>query len=266
MCSPGERFCLTLKDMQFFPTKRLGLFSYNELKILTDETAIREGRLEKIEVEHLYDDLDTDKFDVVIKMFNGCIELCTAMDNFITEKVGKINNISRFNQFIDFFKDFIKLFKKCDDSEESSALEGSYNESGENSNVPSKKASVHSIGVNGGRTVNSREDVAKVLKELTGWYKKFDKVSMDLFILEAVIKSMESDDFETAAEALKAVAAKINKVFGVSIATQTEPKAEIKKASNNTEKKETEENNTGSEKTHDVYGKAGDLTGNSNVF
>ena len=93
-------------------TKRLGTFSFEELKTLSDEHGIRKKEHESVELNHIYSEVQGEYLDTLVAHFKKCLELFTGINDFINEKVGVEFNSGRVNLMIDLFTEMITFFKE----------------------------------------------------------------------------------------------------------------------------------------------------------
>ena len=64
-----------------------------------------------MELNHIYSEIQGEYMDTLLAHFTKCLELWTAINDFINEKVGVENNRSRVDLMIDLFNELITFFK-----------------------------------------------------------------------------------------------------------------------------------------------------------
>ena len=175
MSSQHEHLCRMLNEMRLIETQRIGKFNFNDIKILTDETAVRSEAIANIEIEHIGADLKQEKFEESISLLKESIEICGKIDAFITEKVGEQNNISNLNKLTAFMNDMLKLFGMCIRTGEESVEESVQDSEGggaatSSGNTVKITKEYNEVSIGDG-IVKTEEDVVRQLKYLIKWYE-----------------------------------------------------------------------------------------------
>ena len=178
MSSQHEHLCKMLSEMRLVETQRIGKFNFNDIKILTDETAVRSEALANIEIEHIAADLKQEKFEENISLLKECIEICRKINAFITEKIGEQNNVSNLNKLIDFLGNMVTLFSKCKansdqvvtDSAQGETLINTVNTEPKTGNAVSIRKNYQNVNIGDG-VIETEQDAITHLKYLKKWYE-----------------------------------------------------------------------------------------------
>ena len=167
LAAPTEIFCQMILKMLLIKIDRVGVFSYQDLKVLVDPTAEREDRLEGVELENLAMAADAERMGELVASLKKIAGLCDEINNFITGKIGEENNTSNFDKLVNFFNEFANLLEvellNCRDNE----VENGGDEPDDD--VENKELSVASKPQAKRKLINNRKDVAKVINELCKW-------------------------------------------------------------------------------------------------
>ena len=188
MASEHEHLCKMLKRMRLIETQRIGKFNYNDIKVLSDETAVRNEALANVEIEHIASDLKQEKYEETVSLLKDCIKIVKEIDDFITEKVGEKNNVSNLNKLIEFMDDMLKLFGKCIGKGDGN--DGDEEDSDTTEEVNFVKGTNTSVKV---KTINSRKDFNKIINDLCKWLKDNDPSSFTYYYLQKAKESFGKD-------------------------------------------------------------------------
>ncbi len=195
MASPHEHLCTMLKTMHFIETQRIGKFSYEDIKTLADETAVRGAGLESVELEHISADIKKEKYTETVNSLKGVIKLCSEINDFITEKVGEKNNISNLNNFIKFIENIINLFSEHIKTE--SDVEPVFSEPTEKIVLPIQNSGVRKNESIGSETINNKKDIIRNIDEITKWLNENETGSFSAFLIDKAKDCLSMDCWKT---------------------------------------------------------------------
>ncbi|HJO94745.1 MAG TPA: type VI secretion system ImpA family N-terminal domain-containing protein [Victivallales bacterium] len=194
MASPHEHLCTMLKTMHLIETQRIGKFSYEDIKTLADETAVRGAGLENIEFEHISSDINKEKYTETVNSLKDIIKLCSEINDFITEKVGEQNNVSNLNNLIKFIEEMISLFNEH--IKTVSEVEPVFEKPTEQVNSPVLQTVSQEQTVNTNGVINSEQDVLNMFKQINDWYKLNLPTSPVPFVVNKAINLIGKDFME----------------------------------------------------------------------
>ena len=220
LCAKTEYIYNKLTTMPLIKTKRIGTFSFEELKTLADEHGIRKKEHESVELNHIYSDVRGEYLDTLLAHFKKCLDLWTSINDFINEKVGVENNSARVNLMIDLFNEMITFFKEelTFTPEELEDVEGveDVEDTGktENSKSDSKEKLATTKKLRRGQLINNRKDIEKVFNEVCRWLEENEPSSPVLMFTEDIRGLLGQKYIETT-KSIQNITGKINSALGV---------------------------------------------------
>ena len=213
LCGHSEYLYPKLITMPLIKTKRLGTFSFEELKTLADEHGIRKKEHESVELNHIYSEVQGEYLDTLVAHFKKCLELFTGINDFINEKVGVEFNSGRVNLMIDLFTEMTTFFKEnlAFSPEE---LEGAEDTNETENTESDSKGKTTTTKKRRGQLITNEKDVVKVFNEVCRWYEEYCPVSPVLTLTEYTRELIGKKYFEST-KALDDMTTAINSALGV---------------------------------------------------
>ena len=212
LCAKSEFLYKKIMTMPLVKTKRLGTFSFEELKTLAEEYGVRKKEHEKIELNHIYSEIQGEYLNTLLAYFKKCLELWTGINDFVNDKVGIENNTSRVKLMIDLFNELTTFFKENLTLNPDQIKDAEDIEETKNSEADSKEKTTTTKKARRGQLITSRKDIEKVFNEVCRWLEEHEPSSPVLVLTENARDLIGKKYIETSGE-ISSLFTKLNRTI-----------------------------------------------------